>query len=70
MLEKTKSKLRTFEEAQQDMHRVLADFKANKLAAGAYGTEAMETKLDRYMRVNKDIDGRCTEALQQYEVKV
>jgi hypothetical protein len=64
-LEKTKSKLRSFEDAQQDMHRVLADFKANKLGAGAYGTEAMEAKLERYMRVNKDIDGRCTEALQQ-----
>ena len=69
-LEKTKSKLRTFEEAQQEMHTVLADFKANKLGAGAYATEAMEAKLDRYMRVNKDIDGRCTEALQQHAVKV
>jgi hypothetical protein len=64
--EKTKTKFRTFEEAQRDMQKVLADFNANKLAAGAHHSEALEAKLDRYMRVNKDIDGRCTEALQQH----
>jgi hypothetical protein len=68
--EKTKTKFRTFEEAQRDMQKVLADFNANKLAAGAHHSEALEAKLDRYMRVNKDIDGRCTEALQQHGAKL
>jgi len=69
-LEKTKSKMQTFEQAQQEMQRVVADFKAHKLVSAANDTEAIEAKLDRYMRVNKDIDGRCTEALQQHGAKI
>ena len=69
-VENTKIKCQGLEKTQQEMHKVLADFKANRLSAGAYDTEAMEAKLDRYMRVNKDIDARCTEALQQHSAKV
>ena len=69
-VESTKTRMQSFEKTQQDMQRVLADFKANKLASGAYDTEGVEAKLERYMRVNKDIDGRCTEALQQHAAKV
>ena len=68
--EKTKSKMQSFEQAQQEMQRVVADFKANRLAPAAHDAEAIEAKLDRYMRVNKDIDGRCSEALQQHGAKI
>ena len=69
-VENTKTRMQSFEKTQQDMQKVVADFKANRLASGAYDTEAVEAKLERYMRVNKDIDGRCTEALQQHAAKV
>ena len=71
VVEKTKTKVEGFEQTQQDMQRVIADFKAAKLApSGAYETEALQTKLDRYMRLSKDIDGQCSEALQRHGAKM
>ena len=68
--EKTKTRVLTLEQAHKDMHKVLADYKAHKLGAGAHDAEALEAKLERYARVNKDIDGRCKEALQQHGAKL
>jgi myosin heavy subunit len=71
VVEKTKTKVQGFEQTQQDMQRVIADFKAGNLqASGAYETEALQTKLDRYMRLSKDIDGQCSEALQRHGAKM
>jgi hypothetical protein len=69
--EKTKRKMQTFEQTQQDMHQVIADFKANKLPpAGAYATEALQAKLDRYERMSTDIDAQCRQALAQHGAKM
>jgi len=69
--EKTKQKMQTFEQTQQDMLKVVADFKAARLpAAGAHESEALQTKLDRYLRLYKDIDGQCSQALQQHSAKM
>ena len=69
--EKTKKKMQTFEQTQQDMQQVIADFKAAKLPpSGAYETEALQTKLDRYLRLYNDIDRQCTQALQQHGAKM
>ena len=71
VVEKTKTKVHSFEQTQQEMQRVLADFKAGKLqSSGAHETEALQVKLDRYMRLSKDIDGQCSEALQKHGAKM
>ena len=70
-LENSKSKMQTFDKTQQDMHRVLTDFKAGKMqACGAYDNEALQTKLERYERMSRDLDAQCTQALQQHGAKV
>ena len=69
--EKTKTKMQSFEQTQQEMQRVLADFRAAKLPpAGAHESEGMQTKLDRYQRLYNDIDSQCTQALQQHGAKM
>jgi len=70
-LEKTKSKMQTFEQTQRDMQKVLADYKANRLAtSGAYDAEALQAKLARYERLSSDIDRQCTQALQQHGARM
>ena len=69
--DKTKSKMKTFEQTQQEMQKVLADYRANRLpASGAYETEALQAKLDRYERMSTDIDRQCTQALQQHGARM
>ena len=69
--EKTKRKMQTFEQTQLEMQQVIADFKAAKLApSAAYETEALQPKLDRYLRLYNDIDRQCTQALQQHGAKM
>ena len=69
--EKTKQRMQTFEQTQQDMHKVFADFKADRLPpSGAYATEALQAKLDRYERMSTDIDAQCRQALQQHGAKM
>ena len=69
--EKTKQRMQTFEQTQQDMHKVFADFKADRLPpSGAYATEALQAKLDRYERMSTDIDRQCTQALQQHGARM
>ena len=53
------------------MQRVLTDFKTGKLqSSDTHETEALQVKLDRYMRLSKDIDGQCSEALQKHGAKM
>jgi len=69
--EKTKTQMQSFEQTQQEMQRVLADFRAAKLPpAGAHESEGLQTKLDRYQRLYNDIDSQCTQALQQHGAKM
>jgi hypothetical protein len=70
-LENSKSKMQTFDKTQQDMQRVLADFKAGRMpASGAHDDEALQTKLDRYERMSRDLDAQCTHALQKHGAKM
>jgi hypothetical protein len=69
--EKTKQRMQTFEQTQEDMKRAIADFKAAKLPApGAYASEGLQAKLDRYERMSSDIDAQCRQALQQQAAKM
>jgi len=70
-LERTKSKMSGYEKTQREMQRVVDDFKAGHLAAPrAYETEAVQTKLDRYMRLSNDLDVHCRQALEQHGAKM
>jgi DNA repair exonuclease SbcCD ATPase subunit len=69
--EKSKQKMLSLERTQQEMHQVIKDFQAARLpAASAHDGEALQTQLDRYLRLYKDIDGQCTLALQQHGAKI
>jgi len=70
-LERTKSKMSGYEKTQREMQRVVDDFKAGQLSPPrAYETEAVQTKLDRYMRLSNDLDVHCREALEQHGAKM
>ena len=70
-IERTKSKVTGFEKTQEEMQRVMDDFKAGHLPASrAYDTEAVQTKLDRYMRLSNDLDAHCRHELEQHGAKM
>jgi len=69
--ERTKTKMLGFESAQKQMQQVIDDFQAARLPlASALDAEGVQTKLDRYMRLSKEVDGHCRQALEQHGAKM
>jgi len=71
-LEKTKGKLQTFENTQNEMQRILSDFQQGKLVAGTQGqdAESMKRRLDTYAQMSKEMDVQFSQTLQAQQSKI
>jgi hypothetical protein len=71
-LEKTKGKLQTFENTQNEMQRILADFQQGKLVAGTQTQDAqsMQRRLDTYAQLSKEMDVQFSQTLQAQQSKI
>jgi hypothetical protein len=71
-LEKTKGKMLNFEKTQNDMQRILADFKQGKLApsAQALDSHAIKARLDKYSELSKQMDQQFSHMLNSQQSKI
>jgi chromosome segregation ATPase len=71
-LEKTKGKMLNFEKTQNEMQRILADFKQGKLAPSeqALDSHAIKARLDKYSELSKQMDQQFSHTLSSQQDKI